>query len=265
MTFTINNLTNNDDVATIAQLGNFTVVEYLKDLSVDAYTAQQAFYAAQMNVRRRQVLIQLNGSGAILQAGAMQWMAGAVNANTGVKGAGDLLGKMFRGAVTGESAIKPEYGGTGLIALEPTTRHILLMDPAQWGGGLVVEDGMFLACDSRIEHKLIARANASSAIGGGEGLFNLGLFGSGVVALESLVPQQELVEVVLDNDILKVDGPLAIAWSPQLQFTVERSTRSLIGSMASGEGLVNVFRGTGRVLMSPVAPTSMLQAAIASA
>ena len=28
---------------------------------------------------------------------------------------------------------------------------------------------------------------------------------------------------------------------------------SLIGSAASGEGLVNVYRGTGRVLMAPVA------------
>ncbi len=29
----------------------------------------------------------------------------------------------------------------------------------------------------------------------------------------------------------------------------------------SGEGLVNVYRGTGKVLMSPVAPTSSLFAA----
>ena len=52
--------------------------------------------------------------------------------------------------------------------------------------------------------------------------------------------------------VLKIDGNMAIAWSGSLNFTVERSGKTLIGSAASGEGLVNVFRGTGRVLMAPV-------------
>ena len=45
---------------------------------------------------------------------------------------------------------------------------------------------------------------------------------------------------------------MAIAWSGSLNFTVERSGKSLIGSAASGEGLVNVYRGTGKVLLAPV-------------
>ena len=53
--------------------------------------------------------------------------------------------------------------------------------------------------------------------------------------------------------MLKVDGNFVIAWSGSLNFTVERSGKSLIGSAASGEGLVNVYRGTGRLLMMPTA------------
>ena len=34
--------------------------------------------------------------------------------------------------------------------------------------------------------------------------------------------------------------------------SVERAGKSLIGSATSGEGLVNVYRGTGKVLMAPV-------------
>lgn len=45
-------------------------------------------------------------------------------------------------------------------------------------------------------------------------------------------------------------------WSGTLQFSVERTTNTLIGSAASGEGLVNVFRGTGRVVMCPTAGKS---------
>ena len=47
-------------------------------------------------------------------------------------------------------------------------------------------------------------------------------------------------------------------WASNLEFTVERSTKTLVGSTVSGEGLVNVDRGTGRVLMCPVAPTTSL-------
>ena len=96
------------------------------------------------------------------------------------------------------------------------------------------------------------RSNLSSAVAGGEGLFNLGLSGKGVVALEYPCPREELIEINLQDDVLKIDGNMAIAWSGSLNFTVERSGKTLIGSAASGEGLVNVFRGTGRVLMAPV-------------
>ena len=96
------------------------------------------------------------------------------------------------------------------------------------------------------------RSNLSSAVAGGEGLFNLGLSGQGVVCLESNCPREELIEITLNKDVLKVDGNFAIAWSASLEFTVERSGKTLIGSAASGEGLVNVYRGTGKVLLAPV-------------
>lgn len=207
-------------------------------------------------------MVELNGNNSVVtQAGAMQWMAGNVIATSGVKGVGDLLGKLVKGAVTKESAVKPEYNGTGLLVLEPTYKYIILQDVASWGPGMTVEDGMFLACDGTVNHKVVARSNLSSAIAGGEGLFNLSLQGSGIAALESNVPAEELIEVELDNDVLKIDGNLAVCWTSSLQFTVERTTKSLAGSAVSGEGLVNVYRGTGKVLMCPVAPTDSLYSA----
>ena len=249
--FYINNLTNNDDVKTIASLGAFSVIEYQRDLSVMPSTAQTAYYCSAMNVRKRQVLCDLRQGNVTVQAGAMQWSAGNVNATTGIKGVGDLLGKAVRGKVTGESAIKPEYTGDGLLVLEPTYKHILLIDVAEWGS-ILLDDGLFLACESSLQQKAIMRTNVSSAALGGEGLFNLGISGKGILCLESYCPKEELVEVVLQNDVLKVDGNMAIAWSGSLEFTVERSGKTLIGSAASGEGLVNVYRGTGKVLLAPV-------------
>lgn len=250
--FAIKNFVDNDDVRMLGSMGPFTVVEYLKDLSVTPSTAMTAYYCNEMNVRKRQVICDLSKANITLQAGAMQWMAGNVNATTGLKGVGDFFGKAVRGKVTGESAVKPEYTGNGVLVLEPTYRHILLVDLADWNGSIVLDDGLFLACDSKLKQKAVMRSNLSSAVAGGEGLFNLGVVGNGVLCLESPSPKEELIEVTLQDDVLKVDGNMAIAWSGTLDFTVERSGKTLLGSAASGEGLVNVYRGTGKVLLAPV-------------
>jgi uncharacterized protein (AIM24 family) len=251
--YQISNFTDNDDVKTLSQMGPFSVIEYQRDLSVTPGSAVTAYYCSQMNVKKRQLVCDLSHAQVTIQAGAMQWMLGNVNATTGIKGVGDLFGKAVRGKATGESAIKPEYTGDGILVLEPTYRHLILMDAADWGGSVVLDDGLFLACDSRLKHKAVMRANFSSAVAGGEGLFNLSLNGSGIFCIESECPKEELVEITLQNDVLKIDGNYAVAWSGTLDFTVERSGKSLIGSAASGEGLVNVYRGTGKVLMMPTA------------
>ena len=250
--YQIKNFFDNDDVKVIDSLGAFSVIEYQRDLSVMPENAMMAYYSSQMNVRKHQVVCDIQKSNVTVQAGAMHWMVGDVKATTGVKGVGDLLSTAVRGSVTGESAIKPEYTGSGTLVLEPTYKHMILLDVADWTGSVVLDDGLFLACESSLKHKAVMRSNLSSAVAGGEGLFNLGIQGSGVLCLESPCPREELVEITLDHDVLKVDGNFVIAWSGSLEFTVERSGKSLVGSAASGEGLVNVYRGTGKVLLAPV-------------
>ena len=234
----------------VKTVGNFHILEYTHDASVSPTSAVNEYFMGKMNVRRRQVLIEIDKDhSAVIQAGAMQWMGGHVEATTGVKGIGDLFGKALKGAVTKESAVKPEYIGDGYLVLEPTYEHIILQDISSWGPvGMTIEDGMFLACDSRVKRDIVTRKNLSSAVLGGEGLFNMSLRGNGE----------------LENDELKIDGNMAMCWSSNLDFTVERTTKTLVGSAVSGEGLVNVYRGTGRVLMSPIASTLSMQTAASS-
>ena len=219
-------------------IGNFHVLEYVQDASVSPMNAMNEYFMSKMNVRRRQVVIDIDKDhSAVIQAGSMQWMGGNVQA----------------------TSFRSEEVGEGCLILEPTYKYIILTDIGKWGpAGMTIEDGMFLACDANVKSKVVARKNLSSAVLGGEGLFNLSLQGNGVAALESNVPEDELIEVILENDELKIDGNLAVCWSSNLEFTVERSTKTLVGSAVSGEGLVNVYRGTGRVLMCPVAPTTSL-------
>ena len=253
------NLENNNRKI-ISTINNFHVLEYVQDASVSPMNAIDEYFMSKMNVRRRQVVIDISREhSAVIQAGAMQWMGGNVQATSGVKGLGDLFGKAIKGAVTKETAVKPEYIGEGFLVLEPTYKYIILQDVSKWGSvGMTIEDGMFLACDANIKSNIVAPMTLCSAVSGGEGLFNMRLQDHRAVALESNVPEDELIEIELENDELKIDGNLAVCWSSNLDFTVERTTKTLVGSAVSGEGLVNVYRGSGRVLMSPVAPTDSL-------
>ena len=251
MSFNVQNFMNNPNMVVTEQKGCFSIIEYKRDISVHPSAAQTAYFMSVMNVRQRQALCNIDKVGVALQAGAMQWIVGDVNVTTGIQG-----------KVTGESAIKPEYTGSGVVMLEPTYKHLMLIDVSEWGSGIVVEDGAFLASELTVQHEIARRKNISSAVVGGEGLFNLCLTGYGVVLLESPIPRNELIEIELNNDVLKIDGPLAVAWSKSLDFTVEKTTKTLIGSAASGEGLVNVYRGTGKVLMAPLQPKKMLSAVL---
>lgn len=257
--FKFKNFLNNENIKVIEKREGMRVLEYQNDLSVTPMSATTSYFANKMNVRKRQVLIELNNNEYTISAGAMQWTVGNVEMETGVKGAGDFIGKALKGAVTKESAVKPIYKGKGILVLEPTYRHIILEDLSEWQGGMVLDDGMFLACESSVNQTVVARSNVSSAVFGGEGLFNLKLEGTGIAALESFVPRDELVEISLENDVLKVDGNFAVAWSGTLNFTVEKSSKTLIGSGLSGEGLVNVYRGTGKVLLAPINGQAMSQ------
>ncbi len=141
--------TNNDDIKVLNSLGPFTVIEYQRDLSVMPHNAALAYFCNEMNVRKRQVICDVNQANITLQAGAMQWTVGNVNATTGVKGVGDFFGKAVRGKATGESAIKPEYTGNGILVLEPTYKHILLVDLKDWNGSIVLDDGLLNRRSSR--------------------------------------------------------------------------------------------------------------------
>lgn len=100
MSYRVSNFDSNDDVRKLAERGQFSVIEWRRDLSTTPWTAQTAWFAAEMDVRRRQLIINLaGGPGATLQSGAMQWTVGTSGPIRG-KGAGDLVGKMFRGAVS---------------------------------------------------------------------------------------------------------------------------------------------------------------------
>lgn len=248
--FEINNLYENSNIEIMDEAGCFQIIRHIEDKSAGSQ-AQNKYFMREMEVCPKQVIARLNGNTVVTQAGAMQWMLGNIEMTSGIKGVGDLIGKALTSKATKESTVKPEYTGQGILMLEPTYKHLFLINVGAWGS-IVLEDGMFMACDKSLSIKAITRKNVSSAVLGGEGLVNLCVSGKGILVCESRYPYSELYEIELSNDTIKIDGNMAMAWSDSLEFTVEKAGKSLVSSAASGEGFVNVYRGTGKILLCPL-------------
>jgi len=243
----------NDNIMVVDEKGPFKVIEYEKDLSVTPSQSIYKYFSSKMNVRPRQLVVDLSKTpGIYLQAGAMQWMSGSNKLSSGIKGVGDLGKKFLKSKVTGETTVKPEYSGDGYLVTEQTYKHLILLDLNDWNNNLMIDDGLFLAAEKSVDLSVKRRTNLSSAMAAAEGLFNTVLHGRGFVCLESKIPYKELIIIEMENETVSIDGPMAIAWTSNLELTVERSAKSFVGSAMSGEGFVNVYRGTGKILMAPL-------------
>lgn len=225
------------------------ILEYQKLMgSTNTYGAVDLFYMEKQNMRARQIAIYLNNDKVTIEPGAMSYFKGQIEMVSGVT-AGNVLGRMLSSATTGEAVAQPEYKGTGLLVLEPSFRHFILLNMED--EDIIVDKGMFYCAQGSITVKPVMQRNVSSALLGGEGIFQIRLSGSGLAVLECAVPTCEIDVMELNNETLKVDGSFAVLRSGPIDFTVERSAKTLIGSAVSGEGLVNVYRGTGTVWLAP--------------
>ena len=67
--YKVKNFTDNNDIKMLKQMGPFTVVEYLRDLSVTPMNAEISYFSNLMNVRKRQVICNLAVSPVTVQSG----------------------------------------------------------------------------------------------------------------------------------------------------------------------------------------------------
>ena len=226
------------------------ILEYQKLMGLsDISMATQTYFMEKQNIRVRQIAIYLNNDRVTIEKGAMSYCQGNLEMVSGVT-VGNALGRLVRGAVTGEQMAQPVYTGTGMLVLEPSFKHFLVMELDK-GESIISDDGMFYCAQGTVNMRAVSQRSISAAFGGGEGFFQQELTGPGLVVLESPVPMSEIDIIDLNNDTLKVDGNFAVLRSSTLQFTVERSAKTLMGSAVSGEGLVNVYRGTGQIWLAP--------------
>ena len=139
--------------------------------------------------------------------------------------------------------------GNGEVVLEPTFGHLLAIECDN--DAYIADKGIYSCSIGEINVDVAMQKNISSALFGGEGLFQSMVKGSGIAVFNSPVHLDELVRVDLENDTLKVDGSFAILRSASLEFTAEKSAKSFYKTFKSGEGILQTFRGTGTVWLAP--------------
>ncbi len=178
------------------------------------------------------------------EAGALSYMRGAVTMESRAPSAGGFLKAM----ATGESVFRPTYTGTGEVYMEPSfgNFHIFDLGGQEW----ILERGAYWASDGSVDVD-VHRDSAMTSLMSGQGFVNFQtkVRGRGQVVI---VAQGEVETLHLENDRLVVDGTFVVARSGNLRYSIARATKSLLGSMSSGEGLVSTFEGTGTVLIAPI-------------
>ncbi|MBM7836527.1 AIM24 family protein [Clostridium sardiniense] len=237
----------------ISQMTNdsrFQILEY--DELKGATEVDTAFDLNIMNrsgIKLKQIRIMLDESRVKMESGALSYMKGNIDIINKTGGVIGLSKKFISSKLTGEEMFKPVYSGTGEIFLEPSFKHYALIELED--DHIIVDDGLFLACEEGVDVSPTSQKTISSMIFGNEGIFQTRIHGDGIVVLELPVPEEEIFRCKLNNDTLKIDGSFAILRSGDIEFSVEKSATSLIGSATSGEGLLNVYRGTGDVWLVP--------------
>jgi uncharacterized protein (AIM24 family) len=247
------NIDMNNTLTKLSEFKNnstFQVLEY-DDLrgGNDVRTAFMLSYMRDANIKLRQLRIVLQGGGIYTEPNALSFMRGPIEVSTNTGGLVGLSKKFVTSKISGEPVIKPLFKGVGEILLEPSFGHYAMLQLEN--EEIIVDDELFFAAEDTIDISITTMKSISSALFGSEGLFQTKLSGSGIVVLEIPVPETEIFKYSLVDDVLKIDGSFSILRTAGIQFTVEKTTKTLLGSGFSGEGLLKVFRGTGEVWLMP--------------
>ncbi|WP_141770394.1 AIM24 family protein [Bacillus sp. MUM 116] len=230
------------------------ILEYRNLGGNDNFTvAEKLYFAQKSNIKLRQVRITLKNSSLTAESGALQFMKGNITLKSlGGNGAKGFFKGLASSVLTNEHMVKPQYQGSGIIYLEPSFKHYMIVELNN--EEIIADKGLFYCCESSVSVSVQAMKNISSAIAGGEGLFQTKVSGKGFCVFEIPVPEDELVEFEIQNEMVQVDGNFTLFRIGNIDFTVEKSTKSIFGSVASGEGLLQTFRGSGKVIIAPTLP-----------
>jgi uncharacterized protein (AIM24 family) len=199
----------------------------------------------------RLLKVELSETSVMARNGAMVAYQGDVRFEH--KGGG--IGRLLKKAATGESLRLMEASGSGelFLASQAMLVHVLRLQ----NDALTVNGQNILAFESGIDWDITRVKGGTAGMLAG-GLFNVGLHGTGLVAL---ISDGEPLRLDVGEAPTFADPQAAIAWSGGVTTNLKADVqaKSLIG-LGSGESFQLGFSGQGWVLVQPsegrIVPTS---------
>lgn len=176
------------------------------------------------------------------EAGALSYMRGNVSMHAPLPGPLSLM----RASLSSEAAVRPTFTGTGEVYLEASLGgyYAFEIHEKPW----ILERGAYWASESTVELS-VHREKAWTSFWLGEGFvdFQTKVAGNGRVVLNAAGPVEE---IDLGDEEIAVEGGLVIARSSRVSFSIRRPSRGIVSSWLSGEKLLRIYRGPGRILMT---------------
>jgi uncharacterized protein (TIGR00266 family) len=181
------------------------------------------------------------GETILAESGAMSRMSAHLEVNARL--IGGLLKAVARKFLGGESLFLSEYRASqaGFVAFSPTCPGTIAVRELK-GDSFFLTKGSFLACTPGVE--LSTRFGGLKAFFSGEGAFLIECRGTGHVFFNAY-------GAIVEKDVqspLTVDTGHVVAWEPSLSYQI-RGMGGLKQTLFSGEGLVMVFEGTGKLYL----------------
>jgi uncharacterized protein (TIGR00266 family) len=192
------------------------------------------------------------GETALIQRGAMIYRTPGVELAARLNASGQGFGKFVkavaRSAVSGESAFITEVtcqAPSGELAIAPTyPGTIVQLDVGATQYRL--NDGAFLAMDSSVAYTMERQSAGRAVFGGQGGLFVMTTNGQGALLVNAFGSITEIPLVGAQGFV--IDNGHVVAWDRNLDYRIELQS-GFFGSIGTGEGVVNTFSGTGKVLV----------------
>lgn len=158
------------------------------------------------------------------------------------------LGELVKSLLADEAIYRPTYTGTGVITLEATLAgfHVLDLAEETW----VLEPGTYWASEERVNVSF-HRESLLTSMWAGEGLIYLQtkVRGPGKVVVTTRGPI-EGIQLEKGKKVV-AEGKYVICRTADVSFGIRRATKNYFGRFTSGEGLVRVYEGTGKLLLNP--------------
>lgn len=169
------------------------------------------------------------------------------NINVDGKMEGGLLSGLGRKLLTGETFFMQHLkceSGVGKTRLAPTYYgEIKELDISENNTFLIQKDG-FLASEETVNVNTKMQ-NLSKGLFSGEGFFIMEVKGEGKLFISSRGAIQEII--LENNEEIIIDNQHLVAWNSEMEYNIEKASKSILNSVKSGEYLVTRFKGPGKI------------------